>query len=112
MPDTATVTIAAGRPVLTLINVYDVDPARQEELVTLLTETTDSVMRHLPGFLSVSIHRSLDGTRVANYAQWASTEAFERMLRHPEAQARVRALAGVATRVSPVVYQVSAVHTS
>lgn len=30
--------------------------------------------------------RSLDGTKVVNYAQWASREAFQAMLRHPQAE--------------------------
>jgi quinol monooxygenase YgiN len=105
-------TIDSERPVLTLINVYEVAPEKQAELAELLSDTTEKVMRHFPGFVSVSVHRSVDGTRVANYAQWASQEDFERMMKNPDAQARIKELAALAKSVSPAIYQVSAVHVS
>lgn len=39
----------------------------------------------MPGFVSASIHKSLDGVRVVNYAQWRSKEDFEVMMTSPEA---------------------------
>jgi heme-degrading monooxygenase HmoA len=79
-------TISPQQPLVTLINVFTVEPENQGRLVDLLVEATEQVMRHLPGFLSANIHRGLDGRRVANYAQWESREAFERMLGDPEAR--------------------------
>jgi heme-degrading monooxygenase HmoA len=78
-------TISPEQPVVTLINVFTVEPDNQNRLVELLVEATDRVMRHLPGFVSANIHRGLDGRHVANYAQWESAEAFQRMLGDPEA---------------------------
>jgi heme-degrading monooxygenase HmoA len=40
-------------------------------------------MKHAPGFVSANIHRSLDGKKVVNYAQWESKEAFEAMGKIP-----------------------------
>ena len=40
-------------------------------------------MQHQPGFVSANIHVSTDGTRVVNYAQWESAEAFQAMLADP-----------------------------
>jgi len=105
-------TIDPQRPVVTLINVYEVAPERQAELAQLLADATEKVMRHQTGFVSVNIHRSIDGTRVVNYAQWASKEDFERMLTSPEAQGQIKQFAALAKSVSPAVYQVSSVHTS
>lgn len=96
---------------VTLVNLYDVAPERQEALVALLGEVTEQAVRRQPGFISVSIHASLDGTRVVNYAQWASREDFERMLRNPDTQAQFRRLAGVAKSVAPTLYRVAAVHS-
>lgn len=84
MPPTTTIT--AGAPVATLINVFTVRPERQRELVDLLVHATEEVMQHLPGFIAANIHASADGTRVVNYAQWASADAFHAMLGNPEAQ--------------------------
>jgi len=62
------VTIRKGRDVLTLVNVFTVKPENQQKLVDMLVEATDKTMKKLPGFISASIHRSLDGTKVVNYA--------------------------------------------
>lgn len=96
---------------VTLVNLYEVTPERQDELVALLGEVTDQVIRHQPGFISVCVHKSLDGTRVVNYAQWTTKEDFDRMLKNPDAQARFRQMAGVAKSVAPGLYRVAAVHT-
>jgi quinol monooxygenase YgiN len=78
-------TISKGASLLTLINVFNVEPEKQDELVYVLIEATERTMRHLPGFISANIHRSLDGRKVVNYAQWESKEAFEAMRQNPEA---------------------------
>ncbi len=59
-----------------LINTFVVDPDRCEELLALLSRATEEVIRQLPGFVSANLHKSLDGTRVANYAQWKSVGAL------------------------------------
>lgn len=53
------------------------------------------------------IHKSLDGTRVANYAQWRSKEAFEAMLRDREAAEHMGEAAKIAERFEPHLYEVS-----
>jgi quinol monooxygenase YgiN len=104
-----TTTIDPQAEVITLINVFDVSPERQEELVSLLDRATLEVMRHQPGFVSANIHKSLDGSRVANYAQWQSVADFERMLKNPEAQHHMKAASAMAQAV-PTLYQLSSVH--
>jgi heme-degrading monooxygenase HmoA len=62
---------------LTFINVFTVEPGRQQSLVDLLTDGAEQSFRHLPGFVSVDIHRRLDGNQVFYYAQWRSKADFE-----------------------------------
>lgn len=95
---------AAG---VTLINVYEVEPEKHADLARLLSETTENVIRRQPGFVSVSIHSSLDGKRVVNYAQWASKEHFEDFMKNPETQAQLKQFAALATSVSPGLYKVN-----
>jgi quinol monooxygenase YgiN len=102
-------TIRAGAPLVTLINVFSVDPENQQRLVELWQRATDDVMRHLPGFISANVHRSLDGTKVVNYAQWESREAFDAMLQNPDASAYVRELGEIGTP-APVLCEVVSVH--
>jgi quinol monooxygenase YgiN len=102
-------TIRADAPLVTLINVFTVDPADQQRLVETWQRATDEVMCHLPGIVSANIHRSLDGTKVVNYAQWESQEAFQAMLRDPTAGPLLRELAEIATP-APVLCEVVSVH--
>ena len=109
MPDRGA-TILESSERVTLINTYEVAPERQAELVDLLGEVTKAEILARPGFVSVCIHKSLDGTRVVNYAQWASKAHFDQMLKDPSAQAQFRRLAGVAKSVAPILYDVAAIH--
>src|SRR3954454_7974973 len=101
--------IEKDAPVVTLINVFTVDPSRQEELVKVLDDATEQVMRNLPGFVSANIHRGLDGRHVANYAQWESREAMEAMLANPVAQQHM-GLAVSMAQAAPSLYRVASVH--
>jgi heme-degrading monooxygenase HmoA len=103
-------TIDPEAKVLTFINIYEVAPEKQAELAELLSAAAAETFRHMPGFVSVNIHRSTDGNRVANYTQWASKDEFERMGNSAEAQALFRKFAAVAKSVAPAVYRVSSVH--
>ncbi|MFC7399867.1 antibiotic biosynthesis monooxygenase family protein [Chelatococcus sp. GCM10030263] len=69
--------------VVTLINVFTVDPSNQERLMDLLTRATDEFVSRAPGFLSSTLHRSLDGTKVTMYAQWRSIEDYQAMRGDP-----------------------------
>jgi heme-degrading monooxygenase HmoA len=71
-------TIEQDSKVTTLINVFTVEPKNQQHLVDLLIETTERVMSQQEGFISANIHKSLDGTRVVNYAQWRSKKALRK----------------------------------
>jgi len=109
MADKATATIDPKAERLTLINVYDVEPEKQAELAKALASATESSIRHQPGFISVSIHSSVDGKKVVNYAQWASKEHFEDFMKKPETQAQLKQFAGLAKSVAPSLYRVGSV---
>jgi len=91
------VEIASANELVTLINVFTVSPENQQKLVDMLVEATHKTMRHIPGFVSASIHRSADGTRVANYAQWRTAEDFQRMLQDPQAAEHMKPIREIAT---------------
>jgi quinol monooxygenase YgiN len=72
-------TVSPSRKLVTLINVFTVEPANQGQLVGLLARATETSVRHERGFISASLHRSLDGTKVTMYAQWRSVEDYQAM---------------------------------
>ncbi|GCE21318.1 antibiotic biosynthesis monooxygenase family protein [Dictyobacter kobayashii] len=69
--------------VVTLINVFTVEPANQQRLVELLTRATEVSVRYVPGFVAARLHRSIDGTKVTMYAQWRSAEDYQAMRQDP-----------------------------
>lgn len=79
------------------------------QLVQLWQGATDAVLRHLTGFVSANVHRSFDGTKVVNYAQWESREAFQAMLAKPDAHSWLEQLAEIGTP-APVLCEVVSTH--
>src|ERR1700726_2325253 len=76
-------TISPSRKLVTLINVFTVGPANQERLLDLLARATETSVRHAPGFISASLHRGLDGTKITMYSQWRSVEDYQAMRENP-----------------------------
>lgn len=72
-------TINKQDKLLTLINIFTVNPANQQQLIDLLRKATDGSVRKIKGFVSASLHRSIDGTKVTMYAQWKSVEDYQNM---------------------------------
>ena len=72
-------TISPSCKLTTLINVFTVEPANQRRLLELLASATETTVRLAPGFVSASLHRSRDGTKVTMYAQWRSEEDYHAM---------------------------------
>lgn len=101
--------ISENRDVVTLINVFTVAPEDQQRLVDLLIEATERIICDQPGYISANIHKSLDGTKVTNYAQWRSVEDFRRMLGNEEARVHMGRAEDLAT-VEPQLYEVTYTH--
>jgi len=78
-------TISTNATIVTVINVFTVAPENQARLIELLTRATESTVSHVPGFISASLHRSVDGAMVTMYAQWRSLEDYQRMRENPTA---------------------------
>jgi quinol monooxygenase YgiN len=76
-------TISKDQKLVTFINTFKVEPANQQRLLDLLVRVTDTFVRHAPGFVSSSLHRSVDRTKVTMYAQWRTVEDYEAMRKDP-----------------------------
>jgi quinol monooxygenase YgiN len=59
---------------ITLINVFETMPDQQQALLDQLSRFAESVVKEEPACIGIALHRSRDGTRVVNYAQWRSEE--------------------------------------
>ena len=72
-------TIEANTEVVTQINIFTVPEGGQQALIDFLTEAA-KFASSTPGWISASVHRSRDGTRVVNYAQSENIEAARRII--------------------------------
>ena len=58
---------------VTQITIVEAEPERQTEALSLMKKRAHFVQGQ-PGFISISLHRSLDGRRIVNYIQWQSRD--------------------------------------
>ena len=98
-------TISKDHNFVTLINIFIVEPVNQQKLIDLLTLATNDSVRHIPGFISSSLHRSLDGHKVTMYAQWRSIEDYQNMRNNPVASPYLEQALKIAT-FEPGMYEV------
>jgi heme-degrading monooxygenase HmoA len=80
------VAIAKDNNVITVIVHFTVEPSRQAELADSIVNYLETYVKQQPGFISASLHKSLDGKRVVNYAQWQSQEDFQAFIKWSQAE--------------------------
>jgi hypothetical protein len=69
-------TIEPNTTIVTQINVFTVPEGGQQALINFLIQAA-TFASTTPGWISASVHRSIDGTRVVNYAQSESLQAAQ-----------------------------------
>ena len=70
-----------------LINLLKVKPGKQDALIALLKENTDTVIRTLPGWKTTRLIAAKDGASVVIYSEWENTAAVEAMRSDPRMKA-------------------------
>ncbi|HEY9847785.1 MAG TPA: antibiotic biosynthesis monooxygenase [Candidatus Caenarcaniphilales bacterium] len=79
--------IAKNNEVATVIFSFAVEPEHQQELIEMMIDALETTTKHQTGFVSASFHKSLDGVRVFNYAQWRTQAEYEAFAQSPQDQA-------------------------
>jgi quinol monooxygenase YgiN len=100
MPD-----IQTKNGVVTQITTVKMRPDNQDEVLALMKERA-RFMSKQPGFVSVSLHRSEDGTHVVNYIQWADKERLSAAHHSPEFRKRWPKFGELVRDVEPALYDV------
>jgi len=88
---------------VTVINVFETKPEQQQELIDQWIRFVEEAKGE-PGMIGAALHRSTDGTRVVNYAQWRSEEDLESFVTKYREQMEARR--ALAERVDPHMYEV------
>ena len=91
----------SDQPVV-LINLLKVEPAKQQALIALLQQNTDTVITTLAGWRSTRLIAAADGASVTIYSEWASPAAVEGMRNDPRMQAYFPEILELATLESIV----------
>ena len=94
-------TLSLDNSLTTVIIIFQVKPEQQQELIDAIKEFLETVKTQ-PGFVSANLHKSIDGVKVANYAQWSSRSAFEAFRNNQEVQAKADKLFKLGTLDSHV----------
>ena len=95
-----------------LINTFTVEPDKAQALLDSLSNATEEVFRHAPGFVSANLHISDDGRHVANYAQWRSKTDYDEAGKNPAVQSHMREAAKHVPSFEPVFYDLVKVHVA
>lgn len=110
--DSTTISVDEQGHGMVLINVFTVDPDRQEELLHALEVATSTLFTTAPGFVSANLHTSLDGHRVINYAQWADLDSYQQTMRREDVQEHLLTSAALAESYDPTLVEVRHVMTA
>jgi heme-degrading monooxygenase HmoA len=88
---------------VTLINVFETTLEQQQALIDHWIHFVEAVKGET-GLIEAALHRSTDGTRVINYAQWRSEADWASFVQQYHEQFAPRAQ--LALRVDPHLYEV------
>ena len=80
-----------------LINLLKVEPGKQNALIALLKQSTDTVIRTLPGWKTTRLIAAKNGAGVVIYSEWESPAAVEAMRGDPRMQAYFPKIAALAS---------------
>ena len=91
---------------ITLINVLTVSPEKQQMLIDLLLENTETVIRTLKGWIATDLIAGADGKQVVIHSRWETQTDIAAMRADPRMVAyfpRIAALASLNSVVGQVV---------
>jgi heme-degrading monooxygenase HmoA len=100
MPD-----IRQSAGIVTQITTVKMRPDNQDEVLQLMKERAKFMSRQ-PGFVSVNLHRSTDGSHVVNYVQWTDKDRLAAAHHSPEFRKKWPKFGELVQDVEPVLYDV------
>src|SRR6266702_2490473 len=93
---------------VTQITVIESEPEKQQEALSLMAKRARFMARQ-PGFVSISLHRSLDGRRIVNYVQWKNRELLQEAHKSPDFREAWRKFDELTDQIDPHLYEVAEV---
>jgi heme-degrading monooxygenase HmoA len=100
--------IRADTQPVTQITIVDTEPDKQAEALSFMTERARFMARQ-PGFISISLHRSLDGRRIVNYVQWQNRDLLRSAHQSPGFRKEWSHFDQLTDEIDPNLYEVTEV---
>jgi heme-degrading monooxygenase HmoA len=91
--------------IVTQITTVKLPPGNQSEVLALMTERA-RFMATQPGFVSVCLHGSEDGSHVVNYVQWQDRKQLEAAHHSPEFRKKWPRFGELIEEAEPCLYRV------
>jgi heme-degrading monooxygenase HmoA len=82
--------------VITLINVFTVEPTKLPSLLDVLRDGTETFFSGMPGFVSSSVLTARDSRQAINYSQWKSADDIAAFRRDPRFSPYIQRLLALA----------------
>jgi heme-degrading monooxygenase HmoA len=100
--------IDKSKDICTQITTVKLPPGHQQEVLNLMIERA-RFMATQPGFVSINLHRSRDGSHLVNYIQWTNPEKLKAAHQSPEFREKWPQFGELAEEIDPGLYEI--VHT-
>ena len=97
--------IRESNGICTQITTVKLPSGNQDEVLKLMVERAH-FMATQPGFVSVNLHRSKDGTHLVNYIQWTNAEKLKAAHHSPEFRKKWPRFGELITEAEPCLYDV------
>src|ERR1700740_2124501 len=91
--------------ICTQITTVKLTPDNQDEVLNLMIERA-RFMATQPGFVSVNLHRSKDGSHVVNYIQWTNADKLKAAHHAPEFRRKWPRFGELVKEIDPGLYDV------
>ena len=90
---------------VTQITVIEVEAGKQNDALAVMAERAQFMARQ-PGFVSISLHRSLDGHRIVNYIQWENGDLLRSAHHSPHFRKQWGQFDELTDNIDPNLYEV------
>lgn len=91
--------------IVTQITTVKTTPDKQKDVLKLMTDRA-KFMAKQPGFVSISLHCSKDGSHIVNYVQWTNAEKLSAAHHNPEFRKAWPQFGRLAEEIEPCLYDV------
>jgi len=102
---------SAGNAFVTQITTVKLPPDHQDEVLALMTERARFMARQ-PGFVSICLYRSTDGSHVVNHVQWTDRKKLEAAHHSPEFRKEWSHFGDLTQVIEPCLYEAVHIETA